>query len=220
MSVSEPVQEIPQVESSHPAPCPSQQSTALHSATPELQQPCLAATPVRTQSNASPDSERNATSQRYCKLCGAPLNNDRKCTGCGKQYFHINKDAWLKFYAFCITLVLVVFVYQNYRSVKRSNDWMELYHSANTIKLELEPKVKDLEKLCRELESENDRLSSQKTLIQGKLNYYEKNAVFVTESGTKYHKADCYHIYGKSHWIYNVEAAKWRGYTACADCWK
>lgn len=158
----------------------------------------------------------------YCRKCGSCLDGNKRCTGCGKQYFHIKKDAWLKFYAFCITLVLIVFVCENNRNSENANAWMNMYYSAS----KLEPQLEKSEKLCQKLQSRNDQLSeefnnlqAEKITIQGKLNYYEKNAVFVTANGAKYHKADCYHIYGKSRWIYNVEAAKGRGYTACTDCW-
>lgn len=162
----------------------------------------------------------------YCRKCGSCLDGDRRCTGCGKQYFHMKKGVLLKLYAFCLTVMAVVLACENNRNVKNAYDWMELYHNTNTVKLELEPRLEKSEKLRLELQTRNDQLAkafadlqAEKITIQGKLNYYEKNAVFVTANGAKYHKADCYHIYGKSRWIYNVEAAKGRGYTACADCW-
>lgn len=57
--------------------------------------------------------------------------------------------------------------------------------------------------------------------MQKDLDFYKNNAVIVTKTGTKYHKYGCYHLSNvDAIWIYNTEAAKGRGYTACADCWK
>lgn len=105
--------------------------TDAERSTSELTKPLQSVSLSSHTSDSTLTASDTSASQRYCKLCGAPLNNDRKCTGCGKQYFHIKKDAWLKFYAFCITLVLVVFVCENYRNTENANAWMNLYNEAH-----------------------------------------------------------------------------------------
>ena len=53
--------------------------------------------------------------------------------------------------------------------------------------------------------------------ISDEYNFYHDGAVIVTESGSRYHTYDCYH-WNYPIWIYNVEAAKSKGYTPCKDC--
>lgn len=48
--------------------------------------------------------------------------------------------------------------------------------------------------------------------------FYHNSAVIVSSpGGTKYHKYGCYHL-GERFYIYNIENARAKGYTACADC--
>lgn len=54
--------------------------------------------------------------------------------------------------------------------------------------------------------------------IKDEYNFYHKNAVIVTTSGSKYHRHGCYHIKKRSGYIFNIENAKYKGYTPCLDC--
>jgi hypothetical protein len=54
--------------------------------------------------------------------------------------------------------------------------------------------------------------------IEDELNFWRDSAVIVTTTGEKYHTYDCYHIDGRRYYIYNIELAKYKGYTACLDC--
>lgn len=49
--------------------------------------------------------------------------------------------------------------------------------------------------------------------------FYHLYACLVTSEGYRYHKYGCYHIEGRTFWIYNIENAEYRGYTPCLDCW-
>ena len=48
--------------------------------------------------------------------------------------------------------------------------------------------------------------------------FWQENAVLVTMTGSKYHTYDCYHIEGRSYYIYNIELAQYKGYKPCLDC--
>lgn len=48
--------------------------------------------------------------------------------------------------------------------------------------------------------------------------FWRNSAVIVTTTGEKYHTYGCGHIDGRRYWIYNIELAKAKGYTACLDC--
>lgn len=50
-------------------------------------------------------ASQKKSKQRYCKLCGQPIDNTtKKCTGCGKQYF---KARFKPLYALLVILLLV-----------------------------------------------------------------------------------------------------------------
>lgn len=158
----------------------------------------------------------------YCKLCGSPLSTDKKCTRCGKQYFHVNRAWLLKVYAICITLSLIAVSCLNMYNCKIGNLNYDLLMESRSQVAEIEKEQNILKDKIKVLQGQKELYQEQSeelAILRPILSFYENNAVFVTETGTKYHKASCYHISGKNFYIYNVEAAKWRGYTACADCW-
>lgn len=51
------------------------------------------------------------------------------------------------------------------------------------------------------------------------LDYLSSNAVFVTETGNKYHRYNCDILGARSYWIYNIELAESMGYEPCSECW-
>lgn len=48
--------------------------------------------------------------------------------------------------------------------------------------------------------------------------FWHKYAVIVTSTGSKYHTYGCSHVQGRTFWIYNIDAAKSKGYSPCLDC--
>lgn len=63
-------------------------------------------------------------------------------------------------------------------------------------------------------------LSTENYKMRSEYNFYHSSAAIVTEYGYRYHRYDCPHLDNvDSIWIYNIEAAKSRGYTPCKDCW-
>lgn len=54
--------------------------------------------------------------------------------------------------------------------------------------------------------------------LEEELNFWQNSAVIVTTTGEKYHAYGCYHIEDRRYWIYNIELAQYKGYTACLDC--
>ena len=55
--------------------------------------------------------------------------------------------------------------------------------------------------------------------IKDEYNFFHKYAVRVTTTGKKYHRYDCYHVKGKSFYIFNISEAEGQGYTPCLDCY-
>lgn len=70
------------------------------------------------------------------------------------------------------------------------------------------------------LKLEHSVLSREYEAILPEYNFFHNGAVIVTATaGEKYHHYDCGHISGRDIYIYNIELAKAKGYTPCADCW-
>lgn len=54
---------------------------------------------------------------------------------------------------------------------------------------------------------------------EDELDWLLNEAVFVTETGNRYHKATCQYIHNADgYWIYNDENAEYKGYTPCKVC--
>lgn len=76
----------------------------------------------------------------------------------------------------------------------------------------------DLSDEVETLEAKNNELV--KALIEADMerSFWHEYAVIVTSTGSKYHTYDCQHVDGKKFWIYNIDAAKSKGYSPCLDC--
>ncbi len=75
--------------------------------------------------------------------------------------------------------------------------------------------------LNKYINTKDNMISKRDEKIQSlneSLYFYENNAVIVPVNDTKYHKYGCSYIYGKSYYIYNIEAAKGYGYEPCPEC--
>ena len=69
------------------------------------------------------------------------------------------------------------------------------------------------------LKSANQQLSTENAVMRGEYEFFHQNAVIVTAAaGQKYHHYGCGHIACRDYYIFNIEYAKARGYTPCADC--
>ena len=143
----------------------------------------------------------------YCKLCGNEIDNKtRKCSGCGKQYFHLSKRVYI---IALVSIIAVGLIGANLYQYIENNQTIEL----------LNKNLDSMSDNRDEFMAKNDALSSELFSKERELAFWDKSAVIVTESGKKYHHYGCYHLNGcSSIWIYNIEAAKSRGYTPCLDC--
>ena len=149
---------------------------------------------------------------RFCGKCGSQIDSEtKKCTGCGKQYFkglkHYFKLIFNKKRILPIVLsVLLVFsLISNILQQIDINDYTNIVREKhNTIKEKDEEFWEEFKK----------RLN-----LQQKLNFYEKNAVIVSDDGTNlYHKYGCEDLDLSYFWIYNTENAKHQGYVPHSKC--
>ena len=143
---------------------------------------------------------------KYCKECGSKIDGKtKKCTGCGKQYFHLPKVTVLRIIMIVIVLGLVgLNVYQ--------------YIERNQTVTELNEKLSRMIEYKDDLNDRCNDYSSQLSSLQNKLNFWNNNAVICTTAGKKYHNYGCGHLEGRSFYIFNTEYAEYLGYTPCLDC--
>lgn len=71
---------------------------------------------------------------------------------------------------------------------------------------------------ANQLTNEKSKLNAEISRLQDENDFWSSYAVLVVQEGRRYHTYGCPHIRGKSFWIYNVSAARERGYTPCLDC--
>lgn len=56
--------------------------------------------------------------------------------------------------------------------------------------------------------------------ISEEYEFFHNAAVIVTTTGSKYHHYNCHYVKNSDIYIYNIENAKYKGYTPCSDCFK
>lgn len=148
----------------------------------------------------------------YCKKCGSELDNNKKCTGCGKKYFKFNLRVFLL--ALFILLLISIISFEAYYIYVHKQDLTIQENNFATQK--------------ENLEKENDEMlkTLQKYIQYGldtsdELLFWHEHAVIVSNNATKkYHNYGCEDLMLNSFWIYNVQAAEGEGYTMCKKCYE
>ncbi len=184
---------------------------SINSTTKADKLPILSFKPPKSADNTekeAPPNKRNR--QRYCKNCGGPIDNKKKkCMGCGKQYFHLPKVTLLR------GIVIILIIALTGLAVFQLTQTIE----ANNYILTLENKLQSTQESLDTYKESYKSLLAENNSTKKELYFWDNYAVIVTEAGSKYHRYGCYHLDDcKSFWIYNIEAAKSRGYTPCLDC--
>ena len=175
----------------------------------EQKEPVPAA-PVQGQ--CAPTVKSN-TGKRFCSRCGeaiAPLT--KKCSGCGKQYFRgipwkpilIIALSLLCAASLTVNAVLYTAYYDRYDDGYDSgyDDGLDYGNTKGYDDGYRDGRRTVLDEIGEEHE------------------FFHDYAVIVTETGDKYHRYGCQHVYGREAYIYNTELAEAKGYTACLDCYK
>lgn len=169
-------------------------------------------------------NNENQVKQRYCKLCGSPIDpTTKKCTECGKQYFrpHVAKSIILGVLIFFLFAAL----YHSYREINQYQK--QIAHLQQNI-LDLESELNSIEKEKNRLyEQYRAKFSEAYDLAQ---NYNDlrktyavcENDVVVVNSVDEwrmYHKCECpwAQINAGTKKIYLKQTAISMGYKPC-DC--
>jgi uncharacterized protein YlaI len=143
---------------------------------------------------------------KYCKECGSEIDGQtKKCTGCGKQYFHLPKITALRIVL--IVLVVCLVGLNVYQYIERTQTVTELNET-------LARTIKNRETIVEQ----RDEYSKKYAFAQTELAFWNDNAVICTTEGNKWHHYGCGHIAGRNFYIFNTEYAKYLGYTPCLDC--
>ena len=113
---------------------------------------------------------------QYCKLCGGKVNEDKKCTKCGKQYFRIKKDYFLYFIIIVLSIGIIITT--------------SLY--ANEVQKDKQEKnsseYKTLQAEYKELEQQVNEITQGESAIlaKNKLDFFNEKIVFVIEGEGPY----------------------------------
>lgn len=163
----------------------------------------------------------------YCKKCGSTLDEEKKCTGCGKQYFSLKRIfKKTKSILFVFSLIgNVLLVVYGYSTNEKYMQEKEAFSAQSKKVTELSQEKSDLGKKVTELKVQIKRLEESGRTKQIKIsqltsatNFFDEHAGIVTVGGSVYHKYDCHHWKDSDIYIYNTELAEYKGYRACYDC--
>lgn len=111
--------------------------------------------------------------------------------------------------ALAVILALIVFLNAEHRNEIQKSE------SAYT---KLEMKYEVLNNKYTDLFKKNEELQVKYNKIINEYEFYEYYAVCVNEESPYYHNYSCDKFESSSFWIYNIEAAKGRGYDPCPKC--
>ena len=115
---------------------------------------------------------------------------------------------------FVFILVFIIFIAVCLLFVQEHNKSVEFQNQI----YELEWEVNRLERLYNTASAARDNAIKTSNSMKEELDFWQNYAVIVTEYGEKYHTYGCQYIEGKTFWIYNIDAAKSKGYEPCSVC--
>lgn len=155
---------------------------------------------------------------RHCKFCGGKLDNNKKCSKCGKQFFHINRFKTLAIFTCAIAICLGVSIYvlkQQSESLQLAQTQLQNTQSYLKV-LESSYKIAKYKISCfnEVIVNTNNKIKETIEILR----FYETTAVIVPENDMIYHMYGCEHVGDKGFFIFNIALAIGRGYTECPDC--
>lgn len=142
---------------------------------------------------------------KYCSKCGSPINQDtHKCSGCGKQYFILNK----RIAYIVIALALVVSnIFSAYIAVNN-------YEQVQIYKKDMALSIKEKDALVDQVKSIKDQKSEYEEKIKLEL-------AFKTPTGEKYHRWGCPYLENANRFVAVRVTDQFPRYNQyCSYCWK
>lgn len=171
------------------------------------------------EDDASNLLKNTKSSIRYCKHCGGEIDQNKKCTKCGKKYFHLNSFKLLAAFALLITISFGISI----NTLIQQKSLLDSQAQAiDSIQVELQNTQSELNNLTIKYDAEIDQALELFEIIDianELIRFYVNNAVIVTENDGYFHRYGCSHISDSPFLIYNIANARKKGYLACNDCW-
>ena len=132
---------------------------------------------------------------KFCKRCGFPLGESKKCEGCGRRYFF-----WSKRTTKIVAISLLI---------------LSLIYGAG----EMESEMSNLRATVTGQNILIEQLASDNASLISEVESLSKNVVYITPTGSKYHSKNCSHIDAASKYlILNKELAQALEYYPCSKC--
>lgn len=126
-----------------------------------------------------------------------------------------NNSLGVPLWAFSCTVALLVIFFVAVTFFVARKGYDEGYIAADT---EAQVNIEALRKNIRYYRDTATGLERELNSANSELNFWQQSAVICTTVGSKYHHYGCGHLENRSYYIYNIENAKYYGYTPCLDC--
>lgn len=149
----------------------------------------------------------------YCKLCGSAIDGaTRKCSGCGKQYFHLTVRPRS---IAAMAAVLLVFSSMAYGMYKKDQQIAALQTDLETTSEQLDVQLERINELEVEILSSDLKYSS----ALSKADFLDLNVALVSDSQANiYHRFECSLISGDETYFALIDDLIYIGYSSCNSC--
>jgi hypothetical protein len=158
---------------------------------------------------------------RYCRDCGGLIDNKtKKCTACGRQFFKLNISKIL-LAVLTLTIIAGLSAYNAYQYniiTTKNNTISELITENQSLNSTISAKESHINSLI-------DTCNEYKNKYSNARDFIDKCAVVYEVDSEYYHSNTCLEAYRTrrkednwSYWIYNINAAKSKGYSPCPSC--
>jgi len=166
---------------------------------------------------------------RYCSKCGSLIDKNKKCTGCGKQYFNVKFKPYWVFLFFLFAGLTAIIIFQFMQSFKYKNQISGLETRCELVGSNYSKLLDDYNELkgintsylkkINEISIKSEEWRAQYADSLDEIIYYENNAAIVVPGGTLYHTINCPLLDGEDIiYIYSVPDAEDMGYARCPAC--
>lgn len=188
---------------------------------------CLYIVPMFTFERSNDKSLAPKT--RYCRRCGSQLDQNHKCSGCGKQYFNFfrsfREGIRKRINALSVSLIIAVCIIIPVAAALNSQ-LVSQNAKIESMQKELE-KAKETETIVTQMKEDRKNTNIEIRKLYEQIDSLDKKSKFLdfyvgitTETGTKFHKYGCplldenqYAGVGSTKFL--IEIA---GYEPCAVC--
>lgn len=197
---------------------PKPDTSVLGCSQPETQECHLPLDPLPPASEDSPTEEDIPAESIPAENVSFPAEPEQTQTAIPQKCIRV--FFVLIFAVLLIISTCIIFLLYS-KNLDLQNELNELQGAEETISAEyhsLQYKYDLAKTRYNNILNEYNDIVDEYSAIVDEYNFYHNYAVIVTETGKRYHQYGCYHVNYGSFLIYNIDAAKYYGYTPCKDC--